>query len=86
MLTVLYKPTFVRQYKKLPEALQQEVKEKIAIFQKNPNHSFLKTHKLKGKLKGFFSFYVNYAYRIIFLYETKNTAVLLAIGDHQVYQ
>lgn len=86
MLTVLYKPTFVRQYKKLPEALQQEVKEKIAIFQKNPNHPFLKTHKLKGKLKGFLSFSVNYAYRIIFLYESKNTAVLLTIGDHQVYQ
>lgn len=86
MLTVLYKPTFVRQYKKLPEALRQEAKEKIAIFRKNPNHPFLKTHKLKGKLKGFFSFSVNYAYRIIFSYESKNTSVLLTIGDHQIYQ
>jgi len=85
-MKVLYKPTFVRQYKKLPKALQQEVKEKIELFQKDPCHSFLKTHKLKGPLKNCWSFSVNYEHRIVFEYETKTTAALLAVGDHSVYK
>lgn len=85
MITVLYKPTFIRQYKKLPSALQLEVKEKIELFRKDPKHSFLKTHKLKGILKGFWGFSVNYEYRIVFQYELKNSAVLLAVGTHDIY-
>jgi len=85
MLKVKFKAAFVRNYKKLPKALQQEVKEKIELFRTDPNHSFLKTHKLKGKLKNRWSFSVNYEYRIVFLYESKNTAVLLAVGNHDIY-
>lgn len=85
MITVLYKPTFVRQYKKLPAALQEEIKEKIALFAKKPKYPFLKTHKLKGKLKKFYSFSVNYEYRIVFVFESKTSAVMLAVGDHSVY-
>ncbi len=85
-MNILYKPTFVRQYKKLPKALQQEVKEKIELFKGETSHSFLKTHKLKGPLKNCYAFSVNYEYRIIFEYETKTTAVLLTVGDHAVYK
>lgn len=86
MIQIKYKPAFVRQYKKLPEALRQEAKEKIDLFSVDPNHSFLKTHKLKSRLKDRYSFFVNYQYRIVFEYETKNTIVLLAVGDHDVYK
>ncbi len=86
MLKILYKPTFVRQYKKLSPALQEEIKEKISLFQEDPKHPFLKTHKLKGPLKDFFSFSVNYEYRIIFQYESKNQATLLAVGNHDIYK
>lgn len=84
-MKVLFKPNFVRQYKKLSFELQIEVKEKIDLFKKDPKHSFLKTHKLKGKLSSYFSFSVNYKYRIVFEYENKETAILLAVGDHDVY-
>jgi len=85
-MKVLFKPSFIRQYKKLPTELKSEVKEKIALFEKDPKHSFLKTHKLKGKLSSYFSFSVNYKYRIVFEYTEKETATLLAVGDHDVYQ
>lgn len=86
MVEIYYKPSFIKQYKKLPKSLQEEVKEKIALFGKDPKHPFLKTHKLTGQLKGFYSFSVNYAYRIIFEYLTKKKVALLAVGDHDIYK
>ncbi len=85
MYEIIYKPSFVRQYKKLPPALKIEIKEKINLFCQNPAHLFLKTHKLQGRLKEFHSFSVNYEYRILFQYESKKSAVLLAIGNHDIY-
>ena len=85
MINVVYTPIFVRQYKKLPEALQEEIKEKTSLFEEDPSHPFLKTHKLKGRLKGYSSFSVNYEYRIVFEWDDKETAALLRVGDHDVY-
>lgn len=85
-MQILYKPSFLHTLAKLPVPLQEEAKEKIELFQKDPRHPYLKTHKLKGELRGRFSFSVNYEYRVVFRYESKTAVVLLAIGDHDVYQ
>ncbi len=85
-MEVVYKPTFIRQYKKLPQSLQDEVKDKIELFKSDSKHPFLKTHKLKEKLNAYFSFSVNYKYRIVFEYESSKRACFLVVGDHDVYQ
>ena len=85
-MKVAYSPSFLRQYNKLPSELQEEVYERIALFSENPIHPFLKTHKLKGKFQGRFSFSVNYSYRILFCYISKNEIFLLAVGDHDIYK
>lgn len=84
-MKILFKPTFVRQFNILEKALQEEVLEKIELFKNFKNHKQLKIHKLKGVLKGRYSFSVNYKTRIVFIYESKKTAVFLAVGDHDVY-
>ncbi len=84
-MRIIYLPIFVRKYKKLPKPLQEEVKEKIDLFKQDPFYPSLKTHKLKGELKGRWSFSVNYQYRIVFIFETKEKAVLLTVGDHSIY-
>lgn len=86
MINIFYTPIFLRQYNKLPKSLQTEAKEKITLFKHDQKHPFLKTHKLKGKMRGYYSFYVNYQYRIVFEYDAKNIAALLFIGDHDVYK
>ena len=86
MYKIRFKPTFVRQYKKLIPALQEEVKERIEILKLDPKHQFLKTHKSTGKLQEFWSCSVNYQYRIIFEYEKSDTIVLLMVGDHGIYK
>lgn len=85
-MKVSFAPPFFRQLKKLEKDLQEEVFEKIDLFEINPKNSLLKTHKLKGKLNKKFSFSVNYKTRIVFLYLSKEEIVLLAVGDHDVYK
>lgn len=86
MLEVSYTARFVRAYKKLTSPLQEEVKQAIADFQNSSTRERLRVHKLEGRLKGRYSFSVNYATRIVFTYVNKNKAVLLTVGDHNVYR
>lgn len=85
-MLVLYKPSFVRSFKKLPKELQEEALEKIEFFKEIKNHKKLKVHKLKGRLKDFYSFSVTYSHRIVFQYESKDKVVFLAIDDHDIYK
>ncbi len=70
--------------KKHPE-LKPVFGEELSILQKNPQDSRLKTHKLTGKLKEFFTCSITYEYRLIFNFN-KDFIFLLAIGTHdEVY-
>jgi len=85
-MLISYKPSFVREFKKLPAELQEEALERIDLFRNEKNHEKLKVHKLKGRLKDFHSFSVTYSHRIVFSYESKKEVVFIAIGDHSVYK
>jgi len=85
MIRINFKSTFIRQFKKLEEALSLEVREKLELFKDPKNHAMLKVHKLHGPLKGYHSFSVNYKTRIIFDYQSKTEVVFMTIGDHDVY-
>ncbi|KKU81960.1 MAG: Toxin-antitoxin system, toxin component, RelE family [Parcubacteria group bacterium GW2011_GWA1_47_8] len=85
-MKVAYTPRFLRFYKKLPAGLQDEVIEKIDLFKDVNNHQRLEVHKLKGRLKKFYGFSVDYKNRIVFEYMSKNEIVLLAVGDHEIYK
>ena len=85
MLTVSFTPQFRKMFSKLETALQEEALDKIELFSNATNHSQLKVHKLKGQHSHHYSFSVNYKHRIVFMYLTKKEAILLAIGDHDIY-
>ena len=79
-------PQFRKQFRKLEKLLQEEILEKIELFKDNKSNKQLKVHKLKGRLKGRYSFSVNYQFRIVFMYISKQEVVLLAVGYHEVYK
>jgi addiction module RelE/StbE family toxin len=85
-MNILYKPSFLRDFKKLPKDIQEEAFEKIELFKSTENHDKLKVHKLKGRLSSYYSFSVNYSHRIVFTYEDRQTIVFLGIGDHDIYK
>jgi len=86
-MQIIYSSKFAREYKKLPDEIKDIAEKQELIFRKNPFHPKLKTHKLKGALKGFLSFSVGYKYRIIFEFdEDNNTVYFHSVGDHDIYQ
>ena len=85
-MKISFLPVFVKKFNKLETALQEEAFEKIELFKDIKNHKQLKVHKLNGVLYGRYSFSVNYKTRIVFTYLSKTEAVLLSIGDHDVYK
>jgi len=86
MVEIIYAPSFVRSFKKLEPALQDDVVERIELFRDEQNHEKLKVHKLQGRLGSTYSFSVNYSTRIIFSYDKKHQACLLDVGSHDVYR
>jgi mRNA interferase YafQ len=69
---------------KHPE-LRTIFQEKINLLQHDPYSSFLKTHKLTGKLKGYSAVSITYEYRLVVFIDDE-VINLLAIGTHdEVY-
>ena len=85
MIQISFKPTFIKQMNKLEQELVDEALCKINLFKNSSDLTSLKIHKLHGRMKDKWSFSVNYKTRIVFKYESKKEIVLLAIGDHDVY-
>ncbi len=86
MIEVKYTPSFVRQAKSLEEATFKELEKKIASFKNPKNHTSLRVHKLKGRLKDFYAFSVTHRTRVIFEYVTENEAWFHHVGGHEVYE
>ena len=84
-MQVEFTAPFLRQLRKLDPDLQEEVADKVELFEQNPDYPALKVHKLKGRLKGRWSLSVNYKTRTVFQYLEKEKVVLLAVGIHHVY-
>ena len=85
-MEILYWPKFAKYFKKLPIEIQKIAVEKEKVFRKDPFDPVLKTHKLHGEFREYWSFSVNYKIRIIFKFIDKNTAAFYSIGNHNIYE
>ena len=85
---ILKTPSFNKSAKKVLKKhphLKAEIQQRVAILAENPLHPKLKTHKLKGSLKEFWSFSIEYDMRILFQYvehEGDQAILLNTIGNH----
>ncbi len=84
-MKIYYSNKFAREYKKLSPSVKKIAQEKEKLFRKNPFNPALETHKLKGSLKGFWSFSINNKYRIIFEFINKEIIWFHSVGDHSIY-
>lgn len=85
-MVILYTSKFAREYKKLPSEIKVLSEKKEKLFRNNPFNPILDTHKLRGRLKGFWSLSINNKYRIIFEFGENDEIHLHSVGDHDIYK
>ena len=85
-MKIIYSPQFKREYVQLPDFVKRKAESREKIFRHNPFDGRLKTHKLSGRLAEFWSFSVDYRYRIIFEFAKGKKAIFHAVGDHSLYK
>ncbi len=79
-------PYFEKQFSRLPKNLQKIASRKILLFENNPFYPGLNTHKLKGELSAFWSFYINDKFRVLFRFLQNNEAIYYDIDTHDIYK
>lgn len=79
-------PHFEKQFGKIPKDVQRAAVKKILIFEQNPLHPGLETHKLKGGLSSFWAFSINKKYRVLFRFLEDGEVVYYDIDTHNIYK
>lgn len=85
-MKIYYSTKFEREYKRLPIRIKKLAEEKEKIFRINPYDPKLNIHKLKGQLSGYWAFWIDQKYRIIFEFSGKGIIWFHSIGDHSIYR
>ncbi len=79
-------PHFERSFVKLSRSIQDLAAVKDMWFRLNTFDVRLRTHSLKGKLKGLWSYSVNRNYRILFEFLSSTEVLYHDIGTHDIYK
>ncbi len=67
-------------------SLSENREKKEKIFRQDPFKPQLKTHKITGKLKGYWAFSFDYERRIIFEFVSKKVVWFHSVGGHEIYR
>jgi mRNA-degrading endonuclease YafQ of YafQ-DinJ toxin-antitoxin module len=89
-MEVSFSDPFKRVYRRKLKSteIEKEFWNRLELFMQDPFDTKLKTHKLSGKLKGLWSFSIEYDLRIVFFFtkDKPTKAVFVDIGTHdEVY-
>ena len=86
-ISTVYPAThFIKAYKSLQENIKLSAKHRESMFKANPFNPVLRTHKLKGKLKNYWPYSIDFQYRIIFRFIDHETVIYYDIGTHDIYR
>jgi addiction module RelE/StbE family toxin len=89
-MEVSFSESFKRVFRKRVKSteIESEFWNRLELFINDPFDSKLKTHKLSGKLKGLWSFTIEYDIRVVFYFtnDKPKKAVFIDLGTHdEVY-
>ena len=85
-LLIRYHESFEKHYKRLPQNIKNTAKAKEPIFRQNPFYPALRTHKLSGKEEEVWAWWINYRYRIKFVFLNSEEVLFLDVGTHEIYK
>lgn len=79
-------PRFEKHYRRLSKQVKEKAKKQEILFRENPFDPRLKTHKLSGKEKETWAFWVTSSYRIKFIFLSDKEVLFLDVGTHAIYE
>ena len=85
MIDLVWGSGFKRVFKKMVKpnpGLREDLFKALKLFQSEPFHPTLKTHKLSGSLTNLYAFSLSYDWRVIFKFTAKDEAFLITMGPH----
>ena len=83
---IRYSSHFARALKTIPKQHLYLLEEREAVFRDNCFDARLKTHKLQGKLKRFWSFSLTHQHRVLFEFLDDQVVAFVDVGNHALYQ
>jgi len=87
MIELVWDTGFKRSYKKrisIDNQLKEKFWDALELFTTDPFDPRLQTHKLTGRLSGYWAFSVDFDCRVIFMFiKAKKKVLLLDIGSHE---
>jgi len=83
---VNYSRDFLKHLSGLPQKVIEKAKERELIFREDAFDSRLRTHKLHGKDRDTWAFWIDYTYRIKFIFLNEGEVLFLDVGTHEVYK
>lgn len=81
-----YSEKFLKSLGKLPKRVIEQAEIKERVLKENIFDSRLKTHKLHGEKKEVWAFWIDYRYRIKFIFLDGDEVLFLDIGTHEIYK
>jgi mRNA-degrading endonuclease YafQ of YafQ-DinJ toxin-antitoxin module len=86
MYNINLSPKAERVIKKMKHKELENLYDFFNILKNDPFDTRLKTHKLKGELKNYFSARLSYSDRVVFVLKIENEIYVIDIGSHdEVY-
>ncbi len=84
--SVKYSKKFLKSLDKLSARIINQASTREEIFKNNVFDPQIKTHKLSGKDKEYWAFWINYSFRIKFIFLNNEEVLFLDIGTHDIYK
>ncbi len=81
-MRIIFKKSFIKQYKKLPSKIKQKVQERNVLFGKDRYNPIFNNHTLQGKYMGYRSISVSGDLRIIYKSLDTDIVLFVEIGTH----
>lgn len=72
----------MKRFLRLPKHIAEKAKERERIFRNDAFDPRLRTHKLHGKENALFGFWIDYTYRIKFIFLAEEEVLFLDVGMH----
>ena len=85
-----FSPSVQKELEKIQQKdkkLADRIEKQIALFEEDPKHPSLRTHKLSGRMDNVWSISITMSIRMVYILLDQNNVIFVKIGTHdEVYE